>query len=304
TLYETLVTVAKLVAPILPFMAEEMYQNLVRSVDSSADSSVHHCHYPEVNEALGDPGLERDMDLVRRVVELGLAARGASKIKVRQPLPRALALVPAAERVGVEAMASLIAEELNVKEVALVESLEELVHYSVKPNFRALGPRFGGRMPKVAAALAALGPEALTALREELAAGGPAHLTVEGEEVELGPADVEVRAEKREGYEVEHTGPYAVALDIDITPELRAEGLAREVVRAVQDARKEANLDIADWIRLQLGAGGELAAAIDTHQAWIMAEVLATERAVSPLDGFVKTTDVEGEPMTIGIVKA
>jgi isoleucyl-tRNA synthetase len=160
-------------------------------------------------------------------------------------------------------------------------------------------------MPKIATALAALDPDEIGALRQQVAAGGPVTVTVDGDALALEAGDVEVRAEKREGYEVEHEGPYGVALDVEVTPELRAEGLAREVVRAVQDARKEAGLDIADRIALSLEAGGELAGAIAAHEAWILGEVLATERLTEPPTvGFAKVADIEGETLAIGVVKA
>jgi len=299
TLHECLVTIARLTAPFTPFIAEELFTNL------TGGESVHLDTWPVYNEAVIDQGLIDRMRLARRLVALGRAARARAKVKTRQPLPKALAVVPAAERTDVAALTRLVAEELNVKELELVESLQQLVHYTVKPNFRALGPRFGPRMPAIAAALAALRPEQVVALREELAAGGAATVVVEGESLILGAADLEVRAVKREGYEVEHEGPYAVALDVEVTPELHAEGLAREVVRAVQDARKEAGLDIADRIGLYLEAGGEVAAAVDAHEGWILGEVLATQRLPAPSDdAFAKVADIEGQPLAIGILRA
>ncbi len=256
-------------------------------------------------ESLIDQRLIDRMHVARKLVALGRAARAKAKVKTRQPLPRALAVVPAAERAGGTELARLVAEELNVKALELVESLEELVHHTVKPNFRALGPRFGARMPAIAAAVAALGPDEVRALREQIAAGGTVRLVVEGETLTLEPGDLEVRAEKREGYEVEHEGPYAVALDVEVTPELRAEGLAREVVRAVQDARKEAGLDIADRILAFLAGSPELEAAIAAHEAWILGEVLAVERFASPpAGGYEKTLEIDGEPLVIGLARA
>ena len=266
--------------------------------------SVHLDTWPTYEEALIDQGLIDRMRLARQLVALGRAARAKAKVKTRQPLPRALAVVPAAERAEVGDMARLVAEELNVKSLELVDSLEQLVHYTIKPNFRALGPRFGPRMPAIAAALAALSPEEIQAMREELAASGPARLVADGETLVLDASDLEVRAEKREGYEVEHEGPYAVALDVEITPDLRGEGLAREVVRAVQEARKEAGLEIADRIGLWLEADGELAEAVRAHEGWIMGEVLATALLASPPEGaFGKVADVEGQTLAIGVAR-
>ena len=297
--FECLVTIARLTAPFTPFIAEEIFTNL------TGNESVHLEDWPAYDEALIDQGLLDRMRLARQLVTLGRAARAKAKVKTRQPLPKALAVVPAAERAEVAALSRLVAEELNVKELELVESLDQLVHYSVKPNFRALGPRFGPRMPKIAAALGALDPDEIGSLREQVAAGGPVTLTVEDETLTLEAGDLEVRAEKREGYEVEHEGPYGVALDIEVTPELRAEGLAREVVRAVQDARKEGGFDIADRIGLYLEAGGELAGAIAATKPGSSGEVLATQRLAEPVDeGFAKVADIEGRPLAIGVVKA
>ncbi|HEU5002786.1 MAG TPA: isoleucine--tRNA ligase [Actinomycetota bacterium] len=303
TLWECLVTIAQLTAPYTPFIAEEIYTNLTGA--GASGGSVHLTSWPA-----GDPGMvDRDlmdrMRLARQLVALGRAARAKAKLRTRQPLPRALAVVPAAERPGVAQMARLVAEELNVKELELVDSLEELVHYTIKPNFRALGPRFGKRMPAIAAAIAGLSAAELRDMRDELAVGGPTALVMDGETITLDATDLEVRAERREGYEVEHEGGYAVALDTDITPELRAEGLAREVVRAVQDARKEAGLEISDRIRLWLGAAGELAGAIEAHEAWILGEVLGVERlAAAPAGGFSKSVEVEGAPLEVRLAKA
>src|ERR1051326_5827922 len=255
TLHECLVTLAKLTAPYPPFIAEEIFTNLTAN---ASGGSVHLDAWPVCDESLIDQGLIDRMRLARRLVTLGRAARAKAKVKTRQPLPKALAVVPAAERGEGAELGRLVAEELNVKALEIVDSLEELVHHTVKPNFRAMGPRFGARMPAITAAVTGLGPEEIRALREQLAAGGPVQLDVAGETLVLEAGDLEVRAEKREGYEVEHEGPYAVALDVEITPELRAEGLAREVVRAVQDARKEAGLEIADRILLFLAGGDEL----------------------------------------------
>ena len=303
TLYECLVTIARLTAPFTPFIAEELFVNL------TGGESVHLDDWPAADASLIDRGLMERMRLARQLVALGRAARARAKIKTRQPLPKALAVLPVAERTEVEDLARLVAEELNVKVVEVVESLEELVSYTIRPNFRVLGPRFGRTMPAVAAALAGLGPSEVLAAREALAAGQPATVEVDGQSLALSADDLEIRGTKREGYEVEHDGPYAVALDVEITPELRAEGLAREVVRAVQDARKEAGLEISDRIGLWLGAEGELAAAIAAHQDWILGEVLGTSRLSLPPGaelggGFEKVAEVEGQPLEIGIVRA
>ena len=303
TLWECLVTIAQLTAPYTPFIAEEIYTNLTGTVGSGG--SVHLTSWPVADGSAVDRGLMDRMRLARQLVALGRAARARAKVRTRQPLPRALAVVPPGERGGVAEMRRLVLEELNVKELELVDSLEELVHYTIKPNFRALGPRFGRRMPALAAAIATLTPAELRAIRDELAVGGPTRVVVDGEAVTLDATDLDVRAERREGYEVEHEGAYAVALDTEITPELRAEGLAREVVRAVQDARKEAGLEVSDRIGLWLAAGGELAAAIDAHEAWILAEVLGVGRLeAAPGGGFRKAVDVEGETLEIGLERA
>ncbi|MGH2703990.1 MAG: isoleucine--tRNA ligase [Actinomycetota bacterium] len=296
TLHTCLVTLAKLTAPYTPFLAEEIYTNL------TGGESVHLENWPR-GEAGADQSLISRMHVARRLVGVGREAREKAKVRTRQPLASALAMMPPREREEIAALRNLIAEELNVKRVDLVESLDELVHYQVRPNFRRLGPRYGPRMPALASAIAA---SEAGEVRKQLAAQGAASFMLDGETVELAAEDLEVRAREREGYAVAHEGPYGVALDLEITHDLRLEGLAREVVRAVQDARKEAGLEISDRIGLYLGAEGRIADAIARHRDWIGGEVLATAMLDdTPIPaGFVKTAGIDGSDLVIGITSA
>jgi isoleucyl-tRNA synthetase len=266
-LHECLVAITQLLAPLCPFLTDEMYQNLTGS-----DDSVHLCDWPAVDEAAIDPALEAQMGLARQVVSLGLSARTESKLKVRQPLPRALVLVP--ERELADDVQREISDALNVKRLEAVTSLEGLLDYSVVPNFRALGPKVGKLMPKVKDALVhADGAD----VRRALEADGEFVLDVDGTEVRVGPDDVEVRAASHEEFALAQDGPLAVALDTRIDHELRLEGLAREVIRALNDRRKAEGLEISDRIRAWLGAEGDVAEAVSRHQSWIAGEVLARE---------------------------
>ncbi len=309
TLYECLLTLAKLTAPYTPFIAEEIFTNLTGvSMDPevgapSERASVHLEDWPSFDASLLDQALIDRMSTARVIVSLGRAARAKARVRTRQPLRSVLVVVPPSERPGVTEMGHLIAEELNVKTLELVDSLDELVHYSIKPNFRALGPRFGARMPILAGAIASAD---VSSVREQLASGTGMRIRLpDGDEVILAAEDVEVRATERDGYAVDHQGPYGVAVDLEVPASLRLEGLAREVVRAVQDARKEAGLDIPDRIELFLGADGVLAQAIEAHREWISCEVLATRLADAPPEqGFTKKLSVEGSPLEIALKKA
>ena len=300
TLRHCLLETAALLAPFVPFLADEIHLNLAGGVlgQTGEHDSVHLRDYPQVDPALADPGLETGMEAVRLTVELGRAARARAKAKVRQPLRRAVIVANEAEREAIEARADLVTAELNVKELDFVSDEGELVRYSAKPNYRALGPRFGKRMPQVAAAVAALDAAHVAAV---MADGGEVGINVEGDEHTLGPDDVTLALQPLEGYEVEAEAGHAVALQLELDDELRQEGLAREIVHAVQNARKAAGLDISDRIELSLGGDDELIAAAQAHEPYIAAEVLATSVAYGATDGL--TVRVDGRDLAIDVTK-
>src|SRR3954449_13411023 len=209
------------------------------------------------------------MQVVRDAVELGRAARAHAKLKVRQPLREAVVVAAGREREAIERLQGLLADELNVKSVRYVSEADELGHFELKPNYRTLGPRFGKQMPQVAAAISALDP---TRLR----AGARVGINFNGQEHEIGPEDVTLVLQPLDGYQVERSGTHAVALNLELDAELRREGLAREVVHAVQGARKNAGLDVEDRIELTLGGDEELLAATRAREDYVAGETLAT----------------------------
>ena len=237
------------------------------------------------------------MEAVRRTVELGRAARAQAKAKVRQPLRRAVIVANDAERAAIEARADLVTAELNVKELDFVTEEAELVSYAVKPNYRALGPRFGKRMPQVAAAVEALDPAHVAGV---IGDGGEVGINIDGDDHTLGPDELTLALQPLEGYEVEAEAGHAVALQLELDDELRREGLAREIVHAVQNARKEAGLEITDRIELTLGGDAELLEAAREHQAYLAGEVLATSVAYDGADGGATAT-IDGRELSIGV---
>jgi isoleucyl-tRNA synthetase len=276
TLRHCLVELTKLLAPFVPFLAEEIYSNLVAGADDDfgeAPDSVHLCDYPEPAEGLVDTELEAGMEAVRRTVELGRAARAQAKVKIRQPLGKAVVVASGQERGAIERLVQIVASELNVKEVEFVAEESELVSYRVKPNYRALGPKFGKQMPQVAAAVEALDAEHVS---QALDGGGEVGISIDGHDHSLGPDDVTLVMEPLEGYQVEAEAGHAVALALELDDELVREGLAREVVRAVQEARKQAGLEVSDRIGLALGGDDELLAAAREHESYVTGETLAT----------------------------
>ena len=303
TLYHVLTVLCRLLAPLTPFVTEVMYQNLVHSVDPRAPESVHHSTWPQADLAAVDEGLLARMALARQVVTLGHSARNSANVKLRQPLARALLhLEPGAGELD-EELLLLVQDELNVKQVTFVDDASDLVTYRLLPDNKVLGPRFGQRFPAVRAALAALDPLA-TARR--LRAKLPLRLEVAGEEVELSPDEVLVREEPRAGLAVASERSLTVAVDVAITPELVAEGRAREVVRRVQSLRKEAGLNLDDRIITTYQAEGPLAEAIAAWQAFIAAETLSVElRAGPPEEGATVVEDrIDGQLLKVGIRKA
>jgi isoleucyl-tRNA synthetase len=276
TLRHCLLETAALLAPFTPFLADEIHLNLAGGENEKLGEmpdSVHLRDFPTADPALADPDLEAAMDAVRLTVELGRAARAKAKTKVRQPLRCAVIVANDAERAAIEARTDLVTAELNVKELDFVSEEADLVSYAVKPNYRALGPRFGKRMPQVAAAVEALDP---VHVAKVMAGGGEVGISVDGDEHTIGTDEVTLALQPLEGYEVEAEAGHAVALQLELDDELRREGLAREIVHAVQIARKEAGLDISDRIELSLGGDEELLAATREHEQYIAGEVLAT----------------------------
>jgi isoleucyl-tRNA synthetase len=273
TLHDTIEVLTRLLAPLVPFVTERVWQDVVRPVTPGAPESVHLASWPEYDVAAIDDGLAEQMRLARRVVDLGRAARAEAKIKTRQPLRRAL--VGSAAFAGLSAaLRDDIADELNVGALeSLADTGADLVDFSAKGNFRALGRRFGKDTPKVAGAITAA--DAAT-LAEALRGAGSAPVEVDGALVTLQPDEVIVSERPREGWSVVNDHGETVALDLELTPELVRAGLAREVVRLVQDARKSSGLEVSDRISLWWQADGDTAAALDEHAALVADEVLAT----------------------------
>ncbi|HEY5941486.1 MAG TPA: isoleucine--tRNA ligase [Solirubrobacterales bacterium] len=296
TLRHCLLETVAMLAPFTPFLADEIHRNL--SGDDAAPS-VHLRDFPEAEASLADPELEQGMEAVRLTVELGRAARAQAKAKVRQPLRRAVIVANDAERAAIEARAGLVTAELNVKELDFVSDESELVSYSAKPNYRALGPRFGKKMPQVAAAVEALDAAHVAAV---LAEGGEIGISIEGTDHTLGTEDITLALEPLEGYEVEAEAGHAVALQLELDDDLRREGLAREIVHAVQNARKAAGLEITDRIDLTLGGDPDLLAAAQTHQDYLANEVLATSVSYDGTNGAAATID--GRDLRIGVNRA
>jgi isoleucyl-tRNA synthetase len=299
TLRHCLLETAAMLAPFTPFLADEIHLNLSGGEagrNGELPDSVHLRDFPQVDAALADPELETAMEAVRLTVELGRAARAQAKAKVRQPLRRAVIVASDAERAAIEARADLVTAELNVKELDFVSDEGELVTYAVKPNYRSLGPRFGKRMPLVAAAVAALDAAHVAKV---MADGGEVGINVDGDEHVLGPDDVTLALQPLAGYEVEADAGHAVALQLELDEELRREGLAREIVHAVQNARKEAGLEITDRISLGLGGDAELLEAARAHEPYLAGEVLAS--AVAYDVGGGSTVTIDGRELQLSV---
>jgi isoleucyl-tRNA synthetase len=282
TLAEALDTVTRLMAPITPFITDYIWDVLR---DDSAPESVHLAAWPVADESLIDPQLAAQMVLVRRLVELGRSARASAVVKIRQPLARALVAAPGFAGLPPELRAQ-IAEELNVRQIEPLDASDgALVRQTVKANFRALGKRFGSRTQPVAAAIATADAAALA---DVLRVAGVAQISVDGEVVSIGPDDVVVTQTPIAGWTVASDGADTVALEVTITPELRREGLAREFIRQVQDARKGDGFNVSDRISVRWStADSELAAALTEHRALISGEVLAVDFATASQDGGV-----------------
>jgi isoleucyl-tRNA synthetase len=293
TLRTALTTVARLLAPFTPFLADEIYDNL-----DGREASVHLTDFPE--PGLRDEELEAAMAVARETVRLGLAARGQAKLKVRQPLRAAVVVATGFERDAIERLADIVREELNVRELRFVSEADELGELELKANYRTLGPRFGREMPLVAAAVAGLDPSSVAATLRQ---GGTVGISVGGQDHQLTADDLIVAMKPLPGYQVEREGSHAVALELEIDVELRIEGWAREIVHAVQAARRSAGLDISDRIALTLSGDEDLIGAARAYEDYIAGETLATEVSYEPLDG-AQPVEIDGRELRIGVAPA
>jgi isoleucyl-tRNA synthetase len=288
-----LVTIAQLLAPFCPFIADEIYDNL-----DGDEPSVHLTDFPEPGAR--DEELEESMAIVRQTVRLGLAARAQAKLKVRQPLHAAVVVATGREREAIDRLGALVREELNVRELRFVSEADELGQVEIKPNYRTLGPRFGKEMPIVAAAVAGLDAAgAAAAVRE----GRRVAISVNGHDHELTADDLLVAMMPLEGYQVEREGSHAVALELAVDDELRVEGWAREIVHAVQAVRRDAGLDVSDRIALTLTGNGELLDAARRHQDYIAGETLATSVGYEGADS-AKPLHIDGRELRISVAPA
>jgi isoleucyl-tRNA synthetase len=305
TLFECLAKLCKLLAPFQPFMAEEMYQNLVRSWDHDAPQSVHFCDYPEAEAALIDEQLMFETRAVMRAVSLGHAARNQAGIKVRQPLR--LAVVKARsgpEAEGLLHLVDQIRDELNVHQVEITTVEQQVVDYRISAIPSEVGKKYKALFPAIRQALSALDRDAAMAAVTGLQRGEALKLSVQGQEVDLAPEDVDVKSVAAEGLVIAEEGGLIVALDTTISEELRLEGLAREIVRRIQTMRKDADFRIEDTITTYYQTGKGMAAVFETWGDYIQQETLSVELLDSapPRDAHVEAHELDGESVTIGIV--
>ncbi|MCH7587274.1 MAG: isoleucine--tRNA ligase [Chloroflexi bacterium] len=303
TLYQVLETLSRLLAPFVPFVSEVMYQNLVCSINKRMPESVHHAKYPKPDTAFMDQELVREMELVLRLVSLGHAARNRSNVKVRQPLAEAAFSVGMASEVDVvEKYAELLRAELNVKHIRMLDTAAEAVDYVLKPLPRQLGSKYGAKFPALRSAILALEPQKAA---ETLLANTALEVEVEGSIINVQPDEVEVQIEAHAGFSVASDGAYLAALVTKLSPELQKEGLAREVVRRVQDLRKQAQFVVDDRIILQYKASDYLGEAIAENKNYLMQETLTVvlEKHASPQGVMVAEHSFDSESLIIAIRK-
>jgi isoleucyl-tRNA synthetase len=300
TLYEVLVDFAKLCAPFVPFMAEALYQNLVRSQDASAPGSVHLSRFPSFDPARAEPQLLAAMQATRSAVALGQRVRSERKLKLRQPLAEAIVAVASAEeRARIERFADAVREELNVHKLTLTEEPQRYVTFELLPNFRALGPKLGKDLPLVKQLL---GKASGSELYAELEAAGYVEIALPSGPLKLTAEEIQVRLQAKPDYAAAASHGHVVVLDTRVSDSLRREGMAREVINRVQRARKTMDLAYEARIRVQYQAAGELAKTLQEHAALIAGETLAQElAAASGGAGEKHEVDVDGEPFTFWV---
>ena len=297
TLYTALVTVAKLAAPMIPFMTEDIYQNLVRSIDKEALESIHLCDFPVANEAWIDNKLEEDMKDLLEIVVMGRACRNAANIKNRQPIGKMF--VKSAFTLS-DFYKDIIIDELNVKEMAFTDDVRDFTSYSFKPQLRTVGPKYGKHLNAIKNALTELdGNRAM----DEIKISGQLKLDINGEEIVLLESDLLIDTAQMEGYVSESDNDITVVLDTNLTPELIEEGFIREIISKVQTMRKEAGFEVMDKIRIYLSNNQVIEGIFRAHEEQIKSEVLAEAVVYDKTEGYVKEWKINSENVTLGVEK-
>ena len=297
TLYTALVTVSKAAAPMIPFMTEEIYQNLVRTIDKDAPVSVHLCSFPKAEKAHIDKRLESDMEEVLKIVVMGRAARNTANIKNRQPISQMFVKAPEALS---QYYVEIIEEELNVKKVTFTDDIRNFTSYSFKPQLKTVGPKYGKQLGNIRTALAEIdGNVAMDTLKEK----GALHFTFGGGEVVLTEEDLLIDTAQMEGYVSEGDNTVTVVLDTNLTPELIEEGFVRELISKIQTMRKEADFEVTDHINIYQDTNDKIADLIKAHAEEIKSEVLAESILIGQMGGYAKEWNINGETVMLGVEK-
>ena len=297
TLYTALVTICKAAAPMIPFMTEDIYQNLVRSIDKEAPESIHLCDFPQVHEAMIDKELEADMDLVLQVVVQGRACRNTANIKNRQPIGQ---MYIKANFELPEFFKAIIADELNVKKVDFTDDVSAFTSYTFKPQLRTLGPKFGKKLGAIRTMLSEIdGNRAM----DELKCTGQLVLHIDGEDCVLFEEDLLIDAAQSEGYISDTDREVTVVLDTQLTPQLLEEGFVREVISKIQTMRKEAGFEVMDHITVYIDHSEKTEATVKVNEAQIKSEVMADAVVYKNAEGYVKEWNINGETVTLGVAR-
>ncbi len=295
TLYEALVTLCKTAAPMIPFMTEDIYQNLVVNVDKSAPMSIHLCDFPEVNEAYIDSELEASMDEVLKIVVFGRAARNTANIKSRQPIGN---MFVKADKALDKYFVEIIEDELNIKAVTFKDDLSDFTAYSFKPQLRTVGPKYGKQLGGIKEYLASVeGNEAMATLKAE----GSLKFDVAGTEVSLAEEDLLIETAKMEGYVTEGDNYVTVVIDTTLTPELIEEGFVREIISKIQTMRKDADFNVTDRIKIYVEGNDKIADIMNANAEEIKSVVLGNEFVVGAMDGISKEWNINGEKVVLGV---
>ena len=297
TLYTALVNVCKAAAPMIPFMTEDVYQNLVRNIDKTAPESIHLCDFPAADTAQIDKELEANMDEVLKIVVMGRACRNTANIKNRQPIGNMFVKAPFELP---EFFVEIIREELNTKKVTFTDDVRNFTSYSFKPQLKTVGPKYGKLLGGIRQALPQLDGNAA---RDELNGNGSIKLDINGTEVVLLEEDLLIETAQTEGYVSEQDNEITVVLDTNLTPELIEEGFVRELISKVQTMRKEAGFEVTDRVVVYAKDNQKIEKILEEHREEIKSEVLADDIVTGSANGYVKEWNINGETVTMGVEK-